>query len=324
MRTEIGSEFYSVPTGAENQLFSEETQWFRSGRSALSAIIRENQFQTVLLPDWCCDSMIKPFLDNGAQVKFYSALSGFADMDADAVLVMDYFGYTNRFPKSAFRGVVIRDVTHSVLSDVSYEDADYYFGSLRKWAAFYTGGFAWGFKKPVSYETEHTNFVSLRKTAIEQKSAYISGETEEKGYLDIFSEAEEILEEETGVFPADIRDVERSKTFDVLSVRAQRRKNAQILIDAFSDIAVFPELRKEDCPLFVPVCVPNRDALRKYLIEHKIYCPVHWPKTPYHQVSEETKELYQNGLSLVCDQRYTEEDMHRMVAVIQKFFKEGA
>lgn len=323
MRTEIGSEFWSVPTGKENHLFSAETKWFLSGRSALCAILKENKFQTALLPDWCCDSMIKPFLDCGMKVAFYPALSGFSGMDADVALVMDYFGYTKTSPVGAFRGAIIRDVTHSILSEISYEDADYYFGSYRKWAAFYTGGFAWGFKKPVSYENENEHYVSLRKEAMERKNAYIMGETDDKGYLSLFSKAEELLEE-TGVFPADARDVELAKAFDVLSVRKQRRKNAEILLDAFSDIAVFPALKEEDCPLFVPVCVPNRDALRKRLIEHEIYCPVHWPVSSYHQISEKTQALYQNGLSLVCDQRYTEADMHRMVKVIRKFLKEGA
>ncbi len=322
MRTEIGSEFFCVPVKEENHLFPAETQWFCSGRSALYAILKENNFKTALLPDWCCDSMIKPFLDCGIKVEFYPALSGFSDMEADVVLVMDYFGVKGSSPCGTFSGIVIRDMTHSVLNEMPYNDADYYFGSLRKWAGFYTGGFAWGLKEPVSYESEHAEYIRLRKTAMEKKQTYIGEKTDSKGYLDIFSEAEELLEQE-GVFPADSEDVVRAKTLDVSFIRERRRKNAKVLLDAFSDIAIFPELAETDCPLFVPVCVQNRDALRSYLIEQEIYCPIHWPKTPYHKVSKETENLYQNGLSLVCDQRYTEEDMHRFVQIIKTFLKRG-
>lgn len=323
MRTEIGSEFWSVPTGEENGLFPAETKWFLSGRSALLAILKENRFQTVLLPDWCCDSIIKPFLENQVEVAFYPALEGIGNRQADAALVMDYFGYVRNVDTSGFNGVVIRDVTHSILSLRDYHDADYYFGSFRKWAGFYTGGFAWGFQKPVSYIEDNTEYVSLRKEAMELKEQYIEKKTDSKEYLSLFETAEELLET-AGVFPANERDVALAKRFDVSLVRAKRRSNAKILLDAFSDIAIFPEQNEEDCPLFVPVLVKNRDALRKALIQQEIYCPVHWPVSPQHEISEQSRKFYENGLSLVCDQRYTKDDMYRIVETVKKFLNEGA
>ena len=68
-----------------------------------------------------------------------------------------------------------------------------------------------------------------------------------------------------------------------------------------------------DCPLFVPIVVSkNRNKVRQKLIEHKIYCPVHWP---HPNVACESN-LYDLELSLVCDQRYTERDMERIIAVL--------
>ena len=75
--------------------------------------------------------------------------------------------------------------------------------------------------------------------------------------------------------------------------------------------------------MFVPVLVPygKRDELRKYLIENEIYCPVHWPESKYHKLDERTEYIYQNELSLVCDQRYTESDMNRIVEVIKTYME---
>lgn len=317
MRTEVGSEFWHVPIDNDNGLFSDDVQWFESGRSALSAIIRENNFKTVALPDWCCDSMVKPFVDSGIEVSFYPAFQKRLDAKTDAILLMDYFGYTNQNSREGYQGIVIRDMTHSLFSDV-YKDADYYFGSLRKWAGFYTGGFAKGLKKTVSFDKKRADYISLRTEAMQQKEAYILGESDSKEYLNVFGRAEELLEV-AGIFPADEEDIRRAKRLDVSFIRHQRRANAGILLQYFSDIAVFPEMQDTECPLFVPILVDNRDALRQHLIQNEIYCPVHWPKSQYHQLSPEREDFYDRELSLVCDQRYTEQDMLRMVAIIREF-----
>ena len=314
---EIGSEFWSVPQAKQNALLPEETQWFASGRSALKAILQENRFKTAALPAWCCDSMILPFLEEGIKVEFYQNELP----KADVALVLEHFGFSSELDTACFHGIIIRDLTHSLFS-ARKEDADYYFGSLRKWAGFYTGGFAWGFKNPVSYEAEATELLQLRDRAMEWKARYIQGKTEDKGYLSLFSEAEELLEH-IGVAPAAERDIDLAKHLDASFIVARRRENAQLLLDAFSDIAIFPKMGENDCPLFVPILVPDgkRNALRAHLIENKIYCPVHWPVSEYHSLTKEQTRLYENELSLVCDQGYGAEDMQRMIDVIDSFFR---
>ena len=321
MRREIGSEFWEVPTAGENHLFPDETRWFLSGRSALEAILRENRFRTALLPEWCCDSMIRPFLEAGIAVSFYPTWEGPGDREADAVLVLDYFGYTGHSRADNFRGKVIRDVTHSLFSAV-YEDADYCFGSLRKWAGFYTGGFAWGFRESAATAFCESGYAALRQQAMEEKAAYIQEKSDSKEYLSLFSQAEDLLEQ-PGVFAAADRDVELAKQLDVSGIRRRRRENAAILLDAVREIALFPDLKDSDCPLFVPILTDHRDELRRHLIRQEIYCPVHWPKTPLHQLTADGERLYDRELSLVCDQRYTPEDMHRVVRAIREFFEKG-
>ncbi len=322
MRNEIGSEFWEVPVCKEsNSVFSPETRWFLSGRSALQAIIAENNFKTAALPSWCCDSMIKPFTDAGVEVHFYTSLEPIEDVHSDVILVMDYFGYSGHSDIAGFKGTVIRDVTHSIFSK-SYSDADYYFGSLRKWVGFWTGGFVWGIEGEA--KEENREYVQLRKTAMAEKSKYIQGMTDSKEYLKVFAQAEELLDN-TGMEAADPRDVELGQYLDIKKIKDQRRKNAQALLKEFADIAVSPVLNPDDCPLFVPIRVPfgKRDVLRRYLISKEIYCPVHWPVSSYHQLNKQTRRIYDEELSLVCDQRYTEEDMQRIIASIKEFLKKS-
>lgn len=86
-------------------------------------------------------------------------------------------------------------------------------------------------------------------------------------------------------------------------------------------MAIFPTLKDNECPLFVPIMVPGekRDELRRYLIGKSIYLPVHWPKTNYHKLNSETEYIYDNELSIVCDQRYDEIDMERIIKAIREF-----
>ena len=195
MAREIGSEFWDVPeTEKQNGLFPESTQWYLSGRSALQAIIAElGESRSVSLPSWCCDSMIKPFLDAGLDVHFYpvywqEGLIQEINLDSDVLFLMDYFGYTGRqIDLSGYKGIVIRDVTHSLFS-TTYDDGDYFFGSLRKWCGVWTGGYAWtkdGHRLNVGTADE-SQYTALRKKAMRQKAEYICEEREDKGFLIIF------------------------------------------------------------------------------------------------------------------------------------------
>ena len=334
---EIGSEFWSVPTTEyRNGLFQDSTQWFLSGRSALQSIIKDlNGCKTIGLPSWCCDSMIKPFVDAGFDVEFYPVLwneelTQSINNGYDVILVMDYFGYSSlsALPKQ-LNGVIIRDVTHSIFSE-SYEDADYYFGSLRKWCGVWTGGFVWtkdGHQLPVDISNSE-DYIKLREQAMNQKEQFIAAQNSNcnsnKRYLELYQEAENLLEK-VGAEPATDRDIELANCLDSYIIKGQRRANAKVLMSAFKEWLFFPELGNNDCPMFVPIIVPNgkRNELRQYLIEREIYCPVHWPISDYHVLDEEEQFIYDNELSLVCDQRYDENDMLRIVDAVNDFWKDA-
>lgn len=328
IRKEIGSEFWSIPVCMKkHNLFSTDTAWFLSGRSALRQIIltlkEKRNVETVALPSWCCDSMIVPFIDAGVKVEFYPVFGEKQDLtqvQTDAILLMDYFGYTGQSNLEDYKGIVIRDVTHSLFSKV-YNDADYYFGSLRKWAGFITGGFATGVESKTCSNEMYEN---IRVEAMRAKAAYMLGASESKEYLRLYNEAEEMLDSMQSVYGAIEREVQDAQILDVDLIKKRHRANAQRLLEEFEDIAIFKEIKESDCPMFVPILVPDgkRDALRKFLITNEIYCPVHWPVSEFHQLDSETEKIYKNELSLVCDQRYTVHDMERMIAVIKKFWKE--
>lgn len=329
MRREIGSEFWDVPLQkTENNIFPPDTQWFISGRSALTAIIRDIKSKrvvhTVAMPSWCCNTIIKPFVDAGIEVHFYpviwqNELRQETDDKCDILFVADYFGYKSRMLYS--HPCVIHDITHSLFSLKNIGEK-YSFGSLRKWCGVKTGGYAFGVGP--DFDGTDKEYVKLRKSAMRKKDLYISGKIEDKDYLNVYAEAEERLDKMVGVYHADLDDVKTVRYLDSDYIRTRRRDNSKILMEAFRDWLIFQDLNSDDCPLFVPVLIPRgkRDQLRRHLIKNEIYCPVHWPISDYHKLTEAERFIYENELSLVCDQRYSCQDMERLVDVVKAFERE--
>lgn len=73
-------------------------------------------------------------------------------------------------------------------------------------------------------------------------------------------------------------------------------------------------------PLVFTVYVEKRDKLRRYLMEHRIYCAVHWPLEGtglYGNREAENKSAH--ILSLPIDQRYGEAHMKYLCDVLDRF-----
>ena len=326
MNKEIGGDFYNIPLQDEDNLvFPNDTKWFVSGRAALDYIIKDikskNNVKTIAMPSWCCESMVEPFINNNIEVKFYPVtydkeLTINNSIEADILFRIDYFGYRQNIKE--FNGIIIDDITHSIFSNPN-RDGDYTFGSLRKWAGFKTGGFAYSKSFSLLEELEEPkDYIELRTKAIEYKQKYLNDEIDDKGYLDIYKEAEEKLDFLYGYKGFD-EDIENARHLDIKSIKEKRIANAEVLLETVGEYAIFKNIQEDDCPMFVPILIENRDALRKYLIENNIYCPIHWPISNLHKLSEEEKYIYDHELSLVCDQRYDIDDMQRTCELFKKF-----
>ncbi|MGI6227330.1 MAG: hypothetical protein ACOYJ1_13860, partial [Peptococcales bacterium] len=110
---------------------------------------------------------------------------------------------------------------------------------------------------------------------------------------------------------------------DTKKIREKRKENAKILVKELKRIKEIKtlDLCEKDVPLFVPVIISNgmRDKLRQYLVSKRVYCPVHWPLSNAHAI--DNKYIYDNCLSLVCDQRYENVDMFHIVDLIKNFYR---
>lgn len=351
---EIGSNFCSVEcTEKKLDVLLNNLRFSFSGRTSLlqviDDIIEDRQASSACLPSYCCDSMIQPFVDrNFEKIDFYDVylennkivIDLNTVTDADIIMTMNYFGMETKRTKECEglikaehpTATIIKDITHSVFFDEKQgECAEYLFGSLRKWTGFADGAIAvkknpWNLVQYTKDNTEHLNLV--KKAQSQKKDYLINGNGEKSEYLDLFAKAEKLLEHEYEAYAMSNHSYDLMKNLDTVFIRRNRRKNFEILLSAKDImlekgiIPLFDRLEQEEVPLFFPVLLKDkekRSIFRKYLISNNVFCPIHWPTSGLHKLNSRSLELYDRELSLVCDQRYTENEMRQIIKLIENF-----
>lgn len=339
---EIGSEFHiSHWPSALITARDGDAEYVLSGRTALDIIIRDLKEQSnvlsVYMPAYCCESMIEPFLRNGIKVELYDmyldAHGLHYDIDenkqVDILYVNNYFGYEDtlsietihNFKKRGTR--IIYDRTHSMLmeDDNLQTLADYTFASIRKWMGVVTGAFLkmpTGFNHPILSDADYWQDKAL---AMMSKAKYLDGslQVDKKSFLDAFGKfGHRLTQDYTAKRMDDLSySIWMQSNLDAISQR--RRRNAMALHDGLKGIRFITDWTDKVCPLFVSIFFESkeeRDKVRKALTEANIFCPVHWPKNTLILEGMQANSLFDTELSLICDQRYDESDMERIITVV--------
>lgn len=336
MFDEIGSEFW-IEREPEQLLTERDGVFALSGRTAIDLIVQDIQksrkLKSVYMPAWCCDSMLAPFQSRGVEVMLYDirldgSLQYLIDEShtPDIFYVNNYFGYENTVGKEIIQhfrqkgSIILYDRTHSMLMDGDDVQADYSFASIRKWMGVIGGAVVNGVK---DYQLKPFPHLDCKEQAMRMKRAFIDGDSsiDKQAFLNLYGEFGHHLAEDYQNYEMDDLSYALYKTEDVAIMRQKRRENALYLHGHLKGVRFLGELTDNAVPLFVPVffdTTEQRNAVRKKLIEAQIYCPIHWPKPAQIPANFEVNKIYDTELSLICDQRYTTEDMARIVAIINE------
>lgn len=336
---EIGSEFqYETNADGEGIMLPEQVKDYAfvfSGRTAIETILKnEPNIRKAMLPSYCCDSMVEPFRKADIDVCFFSVkydaglqIQLNIPEDVDCLLWCNYFGYKNDMPDmSKFTergGIVIEDITHSFFSIKQYHSqSDYLVASIRKWVPLLCGGYCASLKRKLQYipiMQPSDEFLQKKRSAMIFKREYLLGnkKIDKNDFLNKFFSSNRWIAENYSNLSIDPQSERFIETMDFTRVRKKRIRNAKILhkdLIKNQEIQILFDEKQMDCPLFVPILVKKRqrDLIRKRLIDNQIYCPIHWPKPDMDCDSN----LYDCELSLICDQRYGDEDMKKIVTVL--------
>lgn len=344
---EIGSEFWKceddlISNNTDFWNLGEDTKFVLSGRTAiyfvLQNILLNHDIKKAYLPTYCCNSMMKPFIDLGIEIEYYDVYynNGLKyninlDEDFDIFFAMNYFGYSSTNMENYIKSfkekgkIIIEDITHSFLSLKKFSIySDYLVGSLRKWLPITSGGIAVNRKTKFELKlNDNTNekIISLRKKAMENKSKFINNNEDLKEtFLNQYSESNKLLENDYKNYNIDNDSLKIIMGINLEEIISRRKENSKIIYEKLKNISnmkFLEEYNENDCLLFVAIILEHnlRNELRKYLMENEVYLPVHWP------LEEKLNNVFEKELSLVCDQRYTKEQISKYVDMIINFFE---
>lgn len=331
----IGGEFEINPSalnGISDYAPNNDIFLYSSGRSALMAILK-NVAQTnpgvIHIPYYICPSVVNACVFAGFEVSFYELDEGFLFpleylekiKKGESLLTVNYFGFVDDNPIIASIKelrpdiVTISDQTQSFWT---YEQslADYSFTSLRKHFPVPDGAFVHSQK---AFAEEHTlipinSFYPLKLSG----SILKWQKQEDRLYLDLFNEGENVLDKERDVTQASLTTKFLFEKINMEATKERRKENTKIVYEIGQEIGLqfIFDYNENIIPLSVPVLLNNRDRIRNAMMKENVFLPIHWPIDEYNSKSKNAKLMASNSLSLIIDQRYLEKEIiHQFVTL---------
>ena len=334
----IGGEFPIAVTdilNAENRhTVSPDVYTYSSGRAALFQILKylkaELGISRILLPDYLCSSVIVPVNKLGLDYQFYPIdevleleLAKFQELykTGTAVLLNNYFGLKDLSSQVNFirsvdeHAIIIEDDVQAYYEfKKELDGVDFKFTSLRKTFAVPDGGLVK--TKHCLPKVDTPNTFGQYKAAAALLKSMRDANFNDQIYLELFEKGESLIDSEQECGMSHI--AEKLYSFvDEERVKVRRLNNAEYLIGGLKKIGISPilPLTENHVPLFIPIRLNNRDAVRKTMFAHEIFCPVHWPLDGLD--IQRGKQMAETELSLIIDQRYGRMEMEQIMMILQ-------
>lgn len=312
---------------------------YSSGRSALYYILNNIRelygITTVYLPDYLCSSVIVAAEKSQMGIVFYP-LNDMLEIDVDlfpmrndekaAVLLINYFGLKNLQKQVDFvrsiseKVIIIEDDVQAFYEFYKTElSVDYKFTSLRKTFPCPDGGLVMTSNKLMDVK-EINKFHQFKLAGSILKSLRKPEYYDDDIYLHLFEKGEALIDEEITMGMSQITQQTIIKT-DFDRIAHIRRRNAKQILDGLHSLGVqtIIPVPEDKIPLFIPIWLENRNAIRRQMFKNNIFCPIHWP-TDGMDVRKGA-EMAEHEMSIIIDQRYTNNDMDFILTTLENALK---
>lgn len=333
----LGGEF-EIDLSIQRDAFqpSPDMYYYASGRTALYQILKslKSRVSKIWFPDWLCHTMVKAAQKAGFEYDFYElsdkflatveALDARGFKDGCLVLLINYFGLqdltnTAKSIKDAYpNAIVIEDDVQAYYSFAEETNpyTDYRFTSLRKSFPSPDGGLVYT-KHPMPRVTQPNTFAKYKIEAGVMKFHRGEKGIKDEDYLTLFEKGSELIGENYESVMSRDSEMLFAGT-DLQWVKQKRQENTSYLLKGLKFLGIEPliELSTDKTPLFVPIWLEDRNAIRKKMFQNEVFCPVHWPIEG--MSLKKGAEMAQHELSLIVDQRYSSKDMDVLISLIKQ------
>ena len=321
--------------------------WLRSGREALHLVainLNDNHNKPVILmPAYCCHSMVDPFEKAGWKVAYYCLHE---DLTVDleylshllvtlhpkATLTMNYYGSASTVDAVSVikcgypECICIEDFSHCTFSfaDIYNSQVDYYVTSIRKSVGVCDGAVVIS-KAPLDetvVEDGETEFMTARRDCQKLKARY--NFTQDALLKNIFfpelRKQEGVLDNFVGVHRISKTGKEMLSVLNGESIRYARQKNMSHILDLLKGrVESVPGIEKclDGAPYSLPILVKKRDDVQRKLAKRGVYAPVLWPVCDEARgVCPVSARMADEMLSIPMDQRYNYDDIEDIAKIV--------
>ncbi|MFL6464665.1 MAG: hypothetical protein ACJ73N_09690 [Bryobacteraceae bacterium] len=307
----------------------DQVQYFLNFRCALKVLCDAQRPRAAWLPSYLCEALLRPFTHNQIPIHYYPVDSSLKTVNhdwieelhpGDLVIVIHYFGFANSsFPAArvASKGaLLVEDASQALFLPQQFSESACIVYSPRKFlpvpemgvmaSRSDTGTEAAMLAAPPDHWWKSAIAMMQKRRDFD----LVGGNNE---WFSLFQQVESQFP--LGSYaPSDLSKMLLTCGTDYEHIRARRRENYFRLREKLEGYAMFSHMGENTIPLGFPVLVDprRRDGILRRLYEKRIYPPVHWRINGIVPPEFCASHTVSNSImTLICDQRYTLEDMDR-------------
>ena len=281
-----------------------------SGRNALRYLIRQYHIKKIWVPYYTCPIIHQVLEEEGCRVCFYHVAE---NLMPDVKFGNDFCLYTNYFGVCNANVRLLKNCKNLILDNAQAffctSDVFASFNSPRKFFGVSDGSYLLcDTEKSLSIGQDYS---SGRFSHLLKRLEYPASD----GFGD-FRRNEEVI----STLPLKYMSRITEKVLSGISydyVKKRRLENFNFLHENFFKINDLYLDIEDDIPMVYPLLI-KQENLREKLISSKIYIAKYWPDIEKYPLNSFEKKLQTNLLALPIDQRYTIDDMRKIVRVINE------
>jgi hypothetical protein len=313
----IGGYFsLELPHGEE---YHKDAIRLNTGRNCLEYILKARGYKKVYLPYYTCGVVLEPFEKLGVSYEFYHIDINFEISDmftlkaGEALLYVNYYGLKQSYVEQLAEKIgkrLIVDNTQSFFAKPIIGIDTFY--TCRKFFGVPDGAYLFTDKK---LDEELEQDLSFERMASLTKRIDLGAEA---GYGD-FRDVTKALVGQPIKRMSNLTQ-RLMQGIEYIGIAQQRRANYQQLHAALGTSNTLSLPLEEDAVPMVYPYLASIKGLREKLIENKVFVARYWPNVMVWTTKDDIEYLLAYQMQpLPIDQRYGEEDMNRIIDIIQKY-----
>lgn len=289
-----------------------------SGRACFEYVLRVHKPKKVYLPKFTCDVMVEPLERTGVPYEFYAINTSLELEERIDLSEGEYLVYTNYFGiKDSYASELSERYGFQLIIDNSQAlytkppVGSHVFYSPRKFFGLSDGGCLYtdatlpeDLERDISYDRfSHL----LKRWDLGAEAAY-----------------GDFKQNDAALSGVPLRQMSRLTegllgSIDYEAALGRRQSNAALLHEALGSLNKLPvDIGAAHCLMVYPFLVDN-NHIRDKLIENKIFVATYWPNVLEWADSSETEYyLTRYLLPLPLDQRYTDQEIERIITIIKE------